>query len=328
MRKDKSQSEATGLICSWCAKEFIKEHGYPVLCEACFSGAPELARGLSLQKASIKLLDKERIPMPDSVVEPAKSISALVEEAAPVSLADLSPILASYYDIQGERIATQNRISAYKRGVSTQDESVVALFNEIVSSQVKLERRIKSTVAAKLRDIPLWEEWLKDVKGIGPIITANLMNGIGDISKFATISKVWRYCGMAVVEGRAERATKGQKMHFSPRMKALMFLIGESFVKTKGGYRKIYEDCRAEYAEKWLTPEDCGSTGCKNKGGGKCMAGHQNNAAKRKTVKIFLAHLFQVWNELEGREVRDVFIIGRHDHKGNRHSHTIPVVRE
>lgn len=50
------------------------------------------------------------------------------------------------------------------------------------------------------------------------------------------------------------------------RIFLLCWKIGEAFVKTKGDYRELYEDFRAEYDAKWKTSDDCGSKGCANKG--------------------------------------------------------------
>lgn len=105
-----------------------------------------------------------------------------------------------------------------------------------------------------------------------------------------------------------------------------MWKLGESFCKTKGGYRKLYEQFRAEYNAKWTSPEICGSTGCKNKK--KCLDGHKYAAAKRKTIKVFLAHFFQKSRELKGLPKHPVFIIGRTDSKGTQHTHEIPIVEE
>ena len=153
---------------------------------------------------------------------------------------------------------------------------------------------------------------------------ASALNGwIGDVERFTTISKLWRYSGMGVTEeGRAEKRARGEKLHYNPHMKTLCWKIGESFVKTKGGYRELYDQFRSEYDEKWKTGDDCGSPTCK-KNKNKCYDMHRFMAAKRKTVKVFLAHYWQKAREIKGLPVENVFIIGR-----DAHSHTIPIIEK
>lgn len=204
-------------------------------------------------------------------------------------------------------------------------------------------------IAKKLKDwvkeYDIYTEWLDDVGGIGPTFAAALIGwldsesptyGKGFTNRFETISKLWAYAGLAVNEetGHAVRRKKGQKTNWNPRLKSLCWKIGESFVKCGKGYRELYEQFRAEYDRKWITSEDCGSKGCANKGKiiksgpnkGKhhCQKGHRYAAAKRKAVKVFLAHLYKKWYELEGKKPRKPYIIAM----DNNHTTEIPIVEE
>lgn len=122
-------------------------------------------------------------------------------------------------------------------------------------------------------------------------------------------------------EGEVARRQVGWFILQNTRLKTHLWKIGESFVKTKGGYRKLYEQFRAEYNEKWITPADCHSKGCA--GFKKCLDAHKYMAAKRKTVKVFIAHLHMKWSEIKGLPIDHPFIIGR-----DGHEHLIPIIYE
>lgn len=227
-------------------------------------------------------------------------------------------LVEDYYDIQDVRLRSESRARAYEQGVSEQD---MAVLKEMTGKSLKkLEGQIKTKILKELKNYPIWTEWLVNVKGVGPVLAGGLLTYIEDVNRFATISKLWTYAGLGLRDGKVVKKAKGEKINYNPRFKVLMWKCGESFVKTKGGYRELYEQHRQKYEDKWLTPEICGSVGCKNKG--KCLDGHKYAAAKRKVEKIFLAHVFQKWHELEGSTMpTNPYIIGREGHE-----HLVPIV--
>ena len=80
--------------------------------------------------------------------------------------------------------------------------------------------------------------------------------------------------------------------------------IGSSFVKqkaAKSGYRRIYESFRRDDTE--FHP-----TKVKENGKTKYNDGHMYNRAVRKTVKIFMSHLWITWREMEGLEVKAPYV--------------------
>lgn len=237
-------------------------------------------------------------------------------------------IIESYYDIQGMRIETENQLRSHGQGVSEQEE--VWTKENVLNRLKEIEKSIYNHSKSFNEDHDIYNEWLKGVKGIGNVLAAGLISWIGDIERFATISKLWAYAGLHVdKKGRAVRRSTGQKSNWNSRLKTHCWKVGESFVKQKdSGYRDLYEQFRKEYDTKWITSDDCGSKGCANKGKKKkgkrlCMKGHRYAAAKRKTVKVFLAHYWMKSRELKGLPQEHPFIIGR-----NGHSHLIEIIRE
>jgi hypothetical protein len=126
------------------------------------------------------------------------------------------------------------------------------------------------------------------VRGVGPTLAAKIIALIGDIAQFDTVSKLWRFAGYAVVDGRAERLQAGEKAHYSIRLKTTCYLLGTSFLRLGSPYREVYDRAKERYMQArpdW-TPL------------------HRHLAAQRVMVKLFLSHLWERWRLLEGLPVR------------------------
>jgi hypothetical protein len=92
---------------------------------------------------------------------------------------------------------------------------------------------------------------------------------------------------------------KGELSDWNPKLKTHMWKVGESFVKVKGSYHDLYAKFKDEEQKK--APEG--------------MAQAQIHArAKRKTVKIFLAHYWQTYRELTGLPTRSPYAM-EHGHQ-------------
>lgn len=249
------------------------------------------------------------------------------EEIIPIklSLTSVRGLVEDFYDVQDTRIESENRIRAAKQGVSEQEELFV---KEVISKRLLgIENDIKKYIANTLEDDPRYL-WLTNIKGVGPILAGGIIAWMGDVEKFATISKYWVYAGMAVddvegspTKGLARKRKKGEKINWNPRVKTMGWKLGESWVKTKGFGRELYEKYRAEYDLKWTSPEICRSAGCAKVK--KCMDAHRYMAAKRKVVKVFLACVHMEFSRQKGIPVVHPFIIGRTDPKGVKHEHLI-----
>jgi len=170
-----------------------------------------------------------------------------------------------------------------------------------VSDELKrLERRCDVRMEKMLNGMPIWREWMRQVKGIGPRLAAGFVSEIFDIGLFATVSKLWAYAGMHVVDGRAPRLTRGQQANWNQRLRRLLYNFTDCVIKTRGYYRREYDRCRAKEDE--LYPE--------------LSAPHRQMRARRRVAKLFLAHLWAKWRELERLPVERPWIIewGGHRH--------------
>jgi hypothetical protein len=155
--------------------------------------------------------------------------------------------------------------------------------------------------------------WCKEIKGLGPKLTAKLLAGIGDIRRFPNPASLWSYCGVGDPE--KSKRVKGQQLTHSPKMRATLFNISESFIKQGSQYRVAY-DKRKETTlrthPEWhnLVPCPIKNVGDKapktdEKGNLVWANQHPKHAhidATRAMVKRFLAELFAAWYMSLGQE--------------------------
>lgn len=172
----------------------------------------------------------------------------------------------------------------------------------------------------------VWD-WMTSIKGIGGHTAAKILAQFDDVGKFATISKFWRFSGWAVIDGKIDKCEKGVVSPYNRRLKSECYLIAEQFLKQqtpvyadlyyqeKSRQRKLHPvtECR-QCGIPW---DDCTQ---KKKHKRQFNDGHLHNRAMRKTVKIFLSHLWQVWRESEGLPISQPWI---HDIGG--HSNIVPI---
>lgn len=222
-------------------------------------------------------------------------------------------MVETFYAIQNLRIQAGNRLGAYDR-MGIPPERSKEMHSWVDERLSLLELELGRKITSEVKTFPIFNTWLLKVKGIGPVLSGCLLAWIVDIGRFANISKLWRYCGMAVIDGKSERPTKGEKLHYSPVMKLTCWKIGESFVKSGGYYREIYDQYKARI--KALHPEPVNS-GRKSRDGKPIMAftpGHIHSMAKRKAVKQFLADMWIAWRKLEGLTVTMPYAIEKLGH--------------
>lgn len=198
--------------------------------------------------------------------------------------------------VQKARIQFGNRASAIDRIADETDGKQATIVDAYVAQFEALEERLDSDIAALVKGEAVYER-LVGVKGIGPMLAAKMLAMI-DIRQCDTISALWRFAGYGVIDGHAEKPVKGEKLHYSSRLKTTCYLVGSSFLKARSPYRAVYDEARTYYADNRLDWPKL----------------RQHRAAMRKMVKVFLSHLWQVWREMEGLPISDPYIIGEGHH--------------
>jgi len=237
----------------------------------------------------------------------------------------------AFYAIQNLRIQAQLRTKAFVRDgrLTKKEAKALHMWNDDMLK--RMEITIKKDMEYIISDVPIYDEFFKKIKGIGPCLAGSLYSGINDIQRFATVSKLWKYCGQDVVNGEAPRRKRGQKITWNPFLRMTMHKVTDSFIKQnpeKSQYRRLYDEAKEYYQAKFPQWEICWAcknkmkstttgmvcTKCKKRQAGiphpkrKTKAGkpifiytkgHLHNMAKRKVGKIFLQHLFVKWWRLE-----------------------------
>src|SRR5205085_10179308 len=94
------------------------------------------------------------------------------------------------------------------------------------------------------------------------------------------------------IDGKAERPTKGEKLHYNKRLKTTLYLVAGSMLKSNSPYRKVYDDSKNYYT---ATRPDW-------------TKAHIHMASLRKMEKVFISHLWQTWREAEGLDTRELYV--------------------
>lgn len=244
----------------------------------------------------------------------------------------LRGIADAYDQSQKLRIAVGNRIGATARGddESEPDEFVASIEDDLMMVESKLRREM----GRELRHHPAWP-WLDEVKGIGPTLAAKILgysyNCYGLISETGTVSQFWSFSGYAVEDGQRSIPKKGELRKYNVRLKTAGSLAGESFLKSNSPYRRIYDDWRETYRDRQkrhmvhlgvpaelVEALEPGTAEWKAKlaeiekehgKGSVWNDAHMNDAARRKMVKKFLSHLWEVYREAVGLPVRPPYVL-------------------
>lgn len=114
-----------------------------------------------------------------------------------------------------------------------------------------------------------WYVWLKDIKGVGPVIAASIIGEL-DGSRYESIEKeskktlpkflgygrsfestadLWSYAGWGIRDGKAMKRKIGEQASWNKYLKLTCYKFIESTIKSRGTYRKCYDD-RKEYEQK------------------------------------------------------------------------------
>lgn len=221
----------------------------------------------------------------------APTVKEKIENRTMAINIELRQLCDARLQIQKMRIRLSNQIIAAEDtdNITIQHESKLEYyFVGFRAQEDKLDREIADLV----KDYPIAKK-LKNINGVGPILTGKLISMI-DIEKANTASSLWRYCGLGVAEdGKRDRLVKGEKCKFNTNLKPVMYLIATSFLRCKNSpYKTLYYQFKEYYQ---LNRSDWTPM-------------HIDLAAKRKMVKVFLAHLYMVWRKLENLPDRPLYV--------------------
>lgn len=220
------------------------------------------------------------------------------------------------------------RIDAARRKVSQLDPTLEEKFIEMLYLDAMVEPKNKFQKSTSIKTImveygkalgPIWD-WTLAHKGMGEGLTAQLLAQLDDISHYETVSKMWRYAGFAVFDGKAEsKGEKGEKRHYNSKLKGICYNIADMFIRQQTPYyidiyyaekkkqRELHPvpfcvDCNvpAEQYQKKVNGEKVTAHRCpkhKKEHTVKWSDLHVHTMAWRKMVKEFLKDLWIEWSK-------------------------------
>lgn len=213
-----------------------------------------------------------------------------------------------YQSFQRERLAASNRIRVIRK-----DGGNPLMMEHFFHQYMELEKAMGKALAYWVKEERVYNEWLKNIRGIGPTLGAGLIAFVRpEYSR--TAGSIWRYAGIDVGPMDELATTK-----YSRTFQKLCWLVGRSFIyskpRTEDQYsfyyemylrRKKYEISRnergelADQAAARLKAFNYGRTtvAFKEYSAGRLPKAHIHARAIRWTVKLFLSHLAHVTYEL------------------------------
>jgi len=188
------------------------------------------------------------------------------------------------------------------------DKELEYLINivEIANKESDTEKRYKIQMMRYINQEEIYKKYLGRIKGIGPVLSANLLKWFGYCERYKMVSSLWKHCGMHVIEvdshSEAPKRRKGEKLDWNPQLRTLCWKISDSFIKQRTPY---YRDMYDKKKAKELDRKD------DNKPKNKL---HADLRARRYAVKRFLQHYWDCAKELTGQERTKPWIIGKGKH--------------
>ena len=172
------------------------------------------------------------------------------------------------------------------------------------------EENLKSVVESYLKEVPVYDKFLKNVKGCGPLMSAVIITYL-DIYKAKYVSSFIKYAGIDTYyneeKGKMVGTTKSRievveyidkngevktknSITYQPFLKTkLLGVLAGSFIKTGSDYATAYY----EYKNRKLNDPRMKDE----------SLAHIDKMAKRYMIKIFLTDLFVAWKKIEGLPV-------------------------
>ncbi len=248
-------------------------------------------------------------------------------------------LVRTLYDFQSMRIRSSNRLKLKKDGnyQKTKDLDIdppsIPIIVDVMDTAKGVEKTLEKELVANLKEEPIYTNFLKHVKGVGPLMSAVVVSEY-DIYEATTVSKMWQYTGLnsGMVRGKKRKETKdgyeiivtdtmvrGDKLTpgfvapFNKWLRTKMVgVLASSFIKCQSEYALLYY---YPYKQRLENSENiCFTT---EKAWKEESKGHRDNAAKRYMIKMFLKDLYVAWRMIEGLEVRAPY---QDDYLGHKHS--------
>jgi len=126
-------------------------------------------------------------------------------------------------------------LGGYEEEAMEKKEAIILALEEDFGLQTKL-------LKIEVRKHPVWEDYLKGIKGVGPAVAGGLIAGIKRASRFNDKYALRKYAGMVTKKGNQK---------FNHQLKRALYHFSEEIVRQNTPiWRKLYDDMKVYYAEK------------------------------------------------------------------------------
>ncbi len=249
--------------------------------------------------------------------------------------------------LEKARNATGNRTFALESAADEAAGPVPAIYAEVTAALESWEERFEHLMDDEASRFPIYGYWLRSVRGIGPALASQLLAMLLPPLADRGPSTWYKAAGLTVEAredgtNRLPRARKPRcancqattfrrpmrsetkrvctecgttlppdagKISWYPRLRRCLHNVATSFVRNGGYYRTVYEGRKER-----LTAQHAGD---------KAWPPYRlDDVARWATVKLFLAHLWEMWLEAEGVTGRRAYVI-----EVLGHPHYIPAPR-
>jgi len=164
-----------------------------------------------------------------------------------------------------------------------------------------LEKHCLAQITHEVAQHPLWKKFGQYIKGFG-LTSWAIIYARTDITKCENLSKFYSHIGFGLkryceeckivfteercpkcnkeVPPTVQRKHKGVKLDYDKKLQSRFILVGKNLSQQRGYYYGKYLGFK----------QDMSNLG----------SGHAHNRAFRNMIKLFAAHLYQCWREVEG----------------------------
>lgn len=230
-------------------------------------------------------------------------------------------LVRTMYDFQEQRIRTANRLGLKKdntRQENHQDDGIdtmsIPALVDFKNESDEMEKKLAKAIAEELQDVPIYNLFLKDVKGVGPLMAGIIVSEY-DIEIATTVSKLWAFTGLA--PGR-DRLKKGEKACFNKWLRTKMCgVLAGSFLKSRSPYAEYYYNMKTrrenseQMTKEWKKGGEAEVRWCD------ATPAHRHRDAIRYMIKMFLKDLYVMWRTIEDLPVREPY---SEEYLGKKHS--------
>lgn len=111
---------------------------------------------------------------------------------------------------------------------------------------------LQVAMTRELRSCPVFIKFLVEVWGCGPVVAAYLVSHV-DFEKSVKPSQLARFCGMAVINGRLERPTRGVKLGYVAVLRTALFQMFAAMMKNAAKKTKDRPNgTTTKYLDVWM----------------------------------------------------------------------------